>query len=1516
MHSYQQKKSSMDELDKFLTYEYIREYLFKNNRYDIPLGEYHKVLKCREGKEGFNKKYSSFDLNVLTLYDELIDIFRYNNYFIKICEFTFLKISRNTYQGRSHISFGKNGSEIKTTNKGNKKYENNGTDISTNIPLRNKNNNNEKYKENDDPRKKEINYNCIVDGNKVSNIKDVLKDTFDALIFYMIDKYNIKLRMNHSYKIQEISNYSITNEEVFKFLKNDNYYRIDLNKLQYDINDYSYLFYKNITQFIDFFKYMKDIHSCAYLISLLIRIIADKNKIQKYSSQLFFCKRNDECISNLYINYVKQNQDNFQKIFFNSKLVNIHNIIASKISLIEEVKKKIIHRKDLIYPDELVICSFVKSFYNFKPLNPENENNKKELAFQKNKILPNNPPTNNVFSAPYHQDLQNKKTKKISPNEIKSKGESINVKDGYNNFNESDKQLIKINIENEIIDRDNLESTVASSVNNINAITDVNNTEYPSNESKKIKQKNGSTTIDSLEIENAPNNTNNSKNKSNNEILKESIEDDKKSESTTKSDKNKLSCYEILKKRSIIRCSTRLSSKNVTKDDNKDLSNTQNKNSSHPSNSNRPKNNNRSNNNNNNAGNKRNDSKRTNSAPNNKGDNKYNSSTKEGAKNVEKKANQNTNANTSTNTNTNANANNKTNASTNNKTSASTNNKTSANTNPQKNNEKASTDKNGNIDSREKSNNEKEKSETNSKEKTNTDQKKNDNEKDDNVMKTDNEENNGDGGKSKKTENDLTYNNDIKKTSDYQTSYKNDDKYLLFNKKRCFIDSYEETDESEDTYDTDDLCDSKDPETDDETASDDKIIMEKILKEKNANSFEQDRIFNKKEKIYNKKLIKKRKIKRDKYCESETSTDDYIVYNNWDSRNINSKKNKRNLFSKNGYTKTLGNDYDKYRKQKYLYDKYMRNSNYKERVSNIMNMNNIPFWGKIPNFSNPDEFTNISNYLYMLNMHNINNRCKCNNIINDYVCLNSGNHFNDTCIFSKDNIGLKKRKLYENNSHEYNMNHFKQMNKSNSHLQSNSFIYNNKNIPKFYTNNELSPSNKYINYNDEDSISIKHIKRHMNTIGKNKNIYGKSNSDIGENCNKIKNRYIRSMESNSSMDYEIDGKHKKSFKRINSNVSDHNWINKESYKNSNKSNIEMMGRNKNGEHFMNNEEEYSEYEERKKIKRRKIIEKNNVYPDQSYIKNKQYYCQGDKEYEINKRNENSNHILTPICNKIPMKNEFYSEEEKQEFDNINIIQKINEDFCYLNNNDKINVIKILCSYRAYLKKILSYEYMKQDFSFEVETCIFYLDYINYNNKNRNNRKDEISDKINNQDDSNYSSTNSNEGENNIWNVNSRDKNNNLYYDIDRMKKNTYQNKPYNNDKMNDHNFLKNRTNKKGEDLLCNSFNSLENDKKNKLIKKIASYTNKIKALHQIITSYTKINLLNIGKIKNYIQIANCVKRYPYYFYYNEQLPDGEEPTNEQALPCLREMGNEIQNVGTEKNKYAHNNEKKPFDLFK
>ncbi|CAD2101582.1 conserved Plasmodium protein, unknown function [Plasmodium vinckei lentum] len=1509
----------MDELDKFLTYEYIREYLFKNNRYDIPLGEYHKVLKCREGKEGHNKKYSSFDLNVLTLYDELIDVFRYNNYFIKKCEFTFLKISRNTYQGRSHISFGKNGSEIKTTNKGNKKCENNGTDISTNIPLRNKNNNNEKYKENDDPKKKEINYNCIVDGNKVSNIKDVLKDTFDALIFYMIDKYNIKLRMSHSYKIQEISNYSITNEEVFKFLKNDNYYRIDLNKLQYDINDYSHLFYKNITQFIDFFKYMKDIHSCAYLISLLIRIIADKNKIQKYSSQLFFCKRNDECISNLYINYVKQNQDNFQKIFFNSKLVNIHNIIASKISLIEEVKKKIIHRKDLIYPDELVICSFVKSFYNFKPMKPENENTKKELAFQRSRILSNNPTTNNVLSASYHQDLQNKKTKKVLSNEIKSKGDSIIVKDGHNTFNESDKQIIKINIENEIIDKDNLESTVASSVNNINAITDVNNTEYTSNESKKIRQKNDSTIIDSLEIENAPNNTNNSsttnnsKNRSNSESLKENIEDDKKSESTTKSDKNKLSCYEILKKRSIIRCSTRLSSKNMAKDDIKDVSNTQNKNNNHPNNNstnnNRLKNNNRSNNHNNNAGNKRNDSKRTNSTSNNKSDNKYNSNTKEGTKNIEKKPSTNTN--------------NKINAENEKKQLSNGIKKKETNINPQKNNEKVSIEKKGHIDSREKSNNEKENNEADSKEKTNTDKKKNDNKKDDNIMKTDNEEKNGDSSKSKKTENDLTYNNDTKKTSDYQTSYKKDDKYLLFNKKRCFIDSYEETDESEDTYDTDDLCDSRDLESDEEITSDDRIMKEKAAKEKNGNIFEQDDIFNKREKMYNKKIIKKRKIKRDKYFESETSTDDYIVYNSWDSRNgynnVSNKKNKRNIFSKNVYTKTLGNHYDKYRKQKYLYDKYMRNSNYKERLSNIINMNNIPLWSKIPNFSNPDEFANISNFLYMLNMHNINNRCKCNNIINDYVCLNSGNHFNDTCIFSEDKIGLKKRKLYENNPHEYNMNHFKQMRKSNSHLQFNSFIYNNKNIPKFYNNNnnnELSPNNKYINYNDEDSISIKHIKRHMNNIGKNKNIYEKSNSDIGENDNKIKNRYIRSIESNSTMDYEIDAKYKRNCKRINGNVSDHNWINKENYKNSNKSDIEMIGRNKNGEHFMNNDEEYSEYEERKKIKGRKIIDKNSVYPDQSYIKNKQYYFHGDKEYEINKRDENSNHILTPICNKIPMKNEFYSEEEKQEFDNINIIQKINEDFCYLNNNDKINVIKILCSYRAYLKKILNYEYMKQDFSFEVETCIFYLDYINYNNKNRNTRKDEISDKINNQDDSSYSSTNSNEDENNNWNANSRSKNNNLYYDIDRLKKNIYQNKPYNNDKINDHNFLKNRTNRKGEDLLCNSFNFLENDKKKKLIKKIASYTNKIKALHQIITSYTKINLLNIGKIKNYIQIANWVKKYPYHFYYNEQLPDGEEETNEQVLPCLREMGNEIQNVGTEKNKYTHNNEKKPFDLFK
>ncbi|CXI98996.1 conserved Plasmodium protein, unknown function [Plasmodium berghei] len=1502
----------MDELDKLITYEYIREYLFKNNKYDIPLGEYHKILKCREGKEGHNKKYSSFDLNVLTLYDELIDVFRYNNYFIKKCEFTFLKISRNTYQGRSHISFEKSGSEIKTS-KGNKKCENNGSEISTNIPLRNKNNNNnEKCKENYDSKQKEISYNCIVDGNKVSNIKDVLKDTFDALIFYMIDKYNIKLRMNHSYKIQEISNYSITNEEVFKFLKNDNYYRIDLNKLQYDINDYSHLFYKNITQFIDFFKYMKDIHSCAYLISLLIRIIADKNKIQKYSSQLFFCKRNDECISNLYINYVKQHQDNFQKIFFNSKLVNINNIIASKISLIEEVKKKIIHRKDLIYPDELVICSFVKSFYNFKPLNNENENNKKELNFQKNKILSNNPTSNNnAFLTPYNQDLQNKKTKKIFSNEMKFKGESIIVKDSDDNLNEPNKQIIQINIENDIINKDNLESTVSSSINNINSITDINNSEYTSNELKKKKKKNNSTIIDTIEnispqeTPNITNNTNdnlitnNSKNKNNNEVLKTNIEEDKKSESTTKSDKNKLSCYEILKKRSFIRCSTRLSSKNMSKDVIKDLSIIQNKNNNNSNNINaninRHKNNNRFNNYNNNGGNKRNDNKQTNKISNNKNDNKHNNSNKEELKDSEKKKN------------------------TNNKVCAENekkqiSNEIETNINPQKNNEQVNTEKTKHIDNGEKSNIEKEQSEANSKKKEkNTDKKKNDNEqnsgnsddeKDDNIMKTSTEEKNVNSNISKKTRIDLTYNNDKKKTNDYQINYKKDDKYLSFNK-RSIIDSYEETDESEDTYDTDDLCDSKNSESDEETSE------ENIWKEKkNGDTIEQDYIFNKKEKTYNKKVIKNKKIKRDKYCENEFSTDDFIVYNNWDNRNehnnVSNKKNQKYIFSKNLYTKIIDNHYDKYRKQKYIYDKYMRNSNYKERISDIINITNIPFWDKITNFSNSNEFTNISDFHYMINMHNINNRCKCNNIINDHMCLNSGNYFNDTCIFNKDKIGLKKRKLFENNQHEYNLN------KSNSHLRSSSFIYNNKYTPKIYTNNELSPNNKYINYNDDDSVYIKHIKRHMNNIGKNKNIYRKTNSDIDENISKIKNKYTKS---NSSMDYEINTKYKKSCKRINSNFSDNNWINKENYRNSNKSNIEMMGKNKKDEYFINNNEKYSEeYEGRKKIKRRKIIDKNDSHFDKNNVKNKQYYCQDDKEYEMNKKDSQSNHILTSICNKVPMKNEFYSEEEKQEFDNINIIQRINKDFCYLNNNDKINVIKILCNYRAYLKKILNYEYMKQDFSFEIETCIFYLDYINYNTKNRNNKKDEISDKMNNHYDNNYSSTSSNVDENNR-NTNNVIRNNNVYYDIDRLNKSIYQNKPYNSDKINDNNFLKNKTNKKGEELLCNSFIFLENDKKKKLIKKIALYTNKIKALHQIIASYTKINLLNIGKIKNYIQIANYVKKYPYYFYYNDQISD-EEESNEQVLSYLGEMYNEVQNVEIEQNKYPQNNEKKPFYLFK
>ncbi|KJP89913.1 hypothetical protein AK88_00369 [Plasmodium fragile] len=409
----------MDQSLESLSYEYIRECLRTNSSYDVSVSKYHEAVKSRQGgrtgratadgatadgaaadaaaaggatvdkgaktmqkstgkAKANSTMYSLFDMNMVTLYEELLEVFSYNQIVIKNCNFTFSKINKTTYQGRVFVCFVMNGAHVSAPASA-PASASSSSSASAAAPASTTSNEHVKIKTEDSNalvtqpdtnpirrKKSSILHSLKVKGNKVSNVKEVLKDTFDTLIFFMINRYNIKLKINHPYRVKETCSYVIKNEEVYKFLRHDNYFRIDLNKLHYDINDYSFVFKMNITQFSDFFKYIKHIHSCAYLISLLIRIIADKNKIHKYSSQLFFCKRNEECLCNLYMSFVKQNQESFQKIFFNSKLVSMDNIIPSKVSLIEEVKKKIIKRRDLTYPDELFICSFVKSFYTFK----------------------------------------------------------------------------------------------------------------------------------------------------------------------------------------------------------------------------------------------------------------------------------------------------------------------------------------------------------------------------------------------------------------------------------------------------------------------------------------------------------------------------------------------------------------------------------------------------------------------------------------------------------------------------------------------------------------------------------------------------------------------------------------------------------------------------------------------------------------------------------------------------------------------------------------------------------------------------------------------------------------------------------------------------------------------------------------------------------------------------------------------------------------------------------------------
>ncbi|CRH01141.1 conserved Plasmodium protein, unknown function [Plasmodium relictum] len=1221
----------MDELGLYSTYDNICKYLLKDNSFDISLGEYHEILKNRE-KNNY-KGHTFFDLNILTLYDEVIDVFKYNNFLIKNCNFSFLKVTRNMYQGRVHVFFSETESKfgVKTENI-------NGIEKKNDTKSYNKKGN-KTIKIND---KKNFIINLKVCGNVVANIKDVLKDTFDSLIFYMIDKYNIKLKINHSYRVKETTNYILLNEEIYKFLYNEDYFRIDLNKLQFDIKDYSFIFYKNVTNFVDYFKYIKDIHSSAYIISLLVRILADKNRIQKYSAQLFFTKRNDECICSLYLRFIKQNQNSFEKAFFNSKLVCIKNIIDSLISLIEETKKRLMNGKNLTYPDEFLLCSFVKSFYSFKLIDLENfKRNNQGLLYNKNELKKN---------GEYHIPIVKK--------ELNNKQTNINEKDTC--------------LEN-------------------------NSLKCKLNEIKNNK------------FSNLKNNTN-MHNNNNEDSNKSNEENEKKTEM-------RLSCYDILKSKYSHKKYTIRSDDltEINENNNCNIGNIQPCNSNHNNRNNRVRNSRHDENNiithckNNNS----------NVDINNKNDyiNKSNS-------NIRNNINEDRNSNYSEKNNKSGGRNNKYNNNSDIEMNNNNNNKNkkhfelknSYNAKLSSNNRRnsfnfKSTNKTNDIMS---INNESCENIKNYEEKIHYDIKNDSKSKRDNKLKN---------YIDKKCINNITSpelfytlnGNDIEISVDLHEEYNNK---KLLNK----VQNNTNTNTNIDNINSDKLINTNEKDNMNKEHENNNILN---LKRNSLN-----------EEIFNKNDNKIRENNYEEICENTTNDD---IYKSVSEEIFNNFKKKESELYKNSGNKRKIKEYKISTDKNIIFDQMVIEDDSKENRICINNVRNRIDFSK----NNEEERENE-------NLRNLNE--------------------------------IRKKKLiniYENNNNKINSVH-------------------------------------NVNSKDDD---------HTNQI----NLYDYcsyyssfSNHDNPENY--MNNREIQNSE-------EI---------RVNQNVQ-----NEEKTEN----NEELKNKDLQDDEILKDDIEINEEIENNEINR-KTEENDNIknyyfFEEENIINRKEEII--DNPYLISNITNNCKILLNCLYEELPIKNEVSSDGEKKEIDNFSVIKKISENFIYLNNHDKVNVINVLYNYESLLKRILHYEYIKKDYSFEIETCKFYLDHISYNqekdsNEKSSNEKDFI-EKYFNVKDINEKYLNEKDIMNSVSDYDKYMNENHLIHCEKAKKKNTY--------------------------------NFLENNKINKLVDKINYYDEKIKILHKIISTYTKINLSHLDNIKSYVELTEYIKLCSFKIYHNESISENE-----------------------------------------
>ncbi|SOV24312.1 conserved Plasmodium protein, unknown function [Plasmodium sp. DRC-Itaito] len=384
--------------------------------YNVTNEEVKNITSQEKPVDDINEKKKDFDEVILSLYTDLMDLMNYNNFFIKDCVFTFILDDKDGYKGKLDLYF------VRIEKEKEEEEEEENKNCSNDMAKEYLNSYDDN-KEKDNVLKKKKSNNNIYDnndryiffehyeiyGNIKNNIKDILRNTFECLFFGIVEEYNIILKINYCNRIKEIYNYILFNEEIYKSLEYTDYIKIDINKIHFDIIDYSFIFSKNIKKFVNYLKYVKDIHSCSYFISLLIRNIAYINNIYKYTSQLFIYNNSSNEYNTIFLRFdINNKKEIFEKIGILKKKITSENVIDIDICIYDNIKNIFINKYNMSFPEEHIILSYVQYYYVYKPVNMKkysdyNTNYSYIFSTKKNSDISNT--THIICSSDDHQTL-------------------------------------------------------------------------------------------------------------------------------------------------------------------------------------------------------------------------------------------------------------------------------------------------------------------------------------------------------------------------------------------------------------------------------------------------------------------------------------------------------------------------------------------------------------------------------------------------------------------------------------------------------------------------------------------------------------------------------------------------------------------------------------------------------------------------------------------------------------------------------------------------------------------------------------------------------------------------------------------------------------------------------------------------------------------------------------------------------------------------------------------------------